>query len=238
MPLKGNLRDFSFVQLLNMVTLTQKTGSLVIDGAPEQAQITFRQGKLVYARLGKQDGRLAAVLQRDKKINAAQYSSIEARASQMSDKELGLLLINAGYLKQEDILQCLQEHFLGIVRQVLTWREGDFHFELDLMPPDDQITINLGLENLIGETTRQANELEQLKNEIPNLDLALKFTDHPGIDIHNINLSPQEWQVISAIHPKNTLQQILQATKMNDLEIRRVVHRLLQAGLVEVISPR
>lgn len=37
--------------------------------------------------------------------------------------------------------------------------------------------------------------------------------------------------------PKNTIRQIAHATKMNDLEIRRVVYSLLQAGLVDIVRP-
>ncbi|HLA98420.1 MAG TPA: hypothetical protein VJL34_08195, partial [Anaerolineales bacterium] len=34
-----------------------------------------------------------------------------------------------------------------------------------------------------------------------------------------------------------TLRQIARATKLNDLEIRRIVYGMLQAGLVEIIRP-
>jgi hypothetical protein len=43
--------------------------------------------------------------------------------------------------------------------------------------------------------------------------------------------------VVSYINPKNTIRQIAAAAKMNDLEIRRIVYGLLQAGLVEIIRP-
>ena len=39
------------------------------------------------------------------------------------------------------------------------------------------------------------------------------------------------------INPKNSIRQIANTTKMNDLEIRRIVYGLLQAGLVELIRP-
>jgi hypothetical protein len=237
MPLKGNLRDFAFTQLLNLVNLARKTGSLIIDGSDDQAQFAFKEGKLAYARMGKQDGSLAAVLQRNKKINLAQYRTIKERGSQMSDKELGLLLINAGYLKQEDILLSLQQHFLGIVRQLFTWSEGNFRFDLDLMAPEDKITVRVSLENLIIEGVRQSKEWEQLTDEIPSLDMALKFADRPGNNLRNVNLSVEEWRVVSYINPKNTIRQISRASKMSDLEIRRVVYGLLQAGLVEIIRP-
>jgi hypothetical protein len=91
----------------------------------------------------------------------------------------------------------------------------------------------LDLENLIIEGSRQMREWEQLQDEIPSLDMALKFTDRPGTNLRNINLSVEEWRVVSYVNPRNTIRQIASATKMNDLEIRRIVYGLLQAGLVE-----
>ena len=76
-----------------------------------------------------------------------------------------------------------------------------------------------------------------MQDEIPSLDMALKFIDRPGTNIRNVNLSVEEWRVVSFINPKNTMRQIARATKMNDLEIRRIVYSLLQAGLVEVVRP-
>jgi hypothetical protein len=80
-------------------------------------------------------------------------------------------------------------------------------------------------------------EWEHLQDEIPSLDMALKFADRPGANIRNVNLSVDEWQVVSYINPKNTMHQIAKATKLNDLEFRRIVFSLLQAGLVEIIRP-
>ena len=37
MALRGNLRDFTITQLLNLINLAQKTGTLVVDGPSEQA---------------------------------------------------------------------------------------------------------------------------------------------------------------------------------------------------------
>jgi hypothetical protein len=47
----------------------------------------------------------------------------------------------------------------------------------------------------------------------------------------------EEWKVVSFISPKNTIRQVAASSKMNDLEIRKIVYGLLQAGLVEMIRP-
>ncbi len=237
MALKGNLRDFTITQLLNLINLARKTGTLVIEGPGEVARVTFREGKLAYAQIGLEDNTLAAVLQRNNKISVGQYRIMKERAARMSDKELGLLLINAGYVSQADIITSLQQYFVGIVRRLFTWVEGFFRFDSEEMPPEGKISVRVDLENLIIEGSRQLREWEQLQEEIPSLDMALKFTDRPGTNLRNINLSVEEWRVVSYVNPKNTIRQIGKATRMNDLEIRRVTYGLLQAGLVEIIRP-
>jgi hypothetical protein len=237
MALKGNLRDFTITQLLNLVNLAKKTGTLVVEGPGEIARVSFREGKLAYAMLGQEDNSLASVLQRNRKISVAQYRILRERASRMSDKELGLLLINAGYVSQDDILSSLQQYTTSVVRRLFSWMEGFFRFEPDSAPPQDRISVRVDLENLIIEGSRQMREWEQLQEEIPSLDMALKFTDRPGTNLRKINLSVEEWRVVSYVNPKNSIRQIARTTKMNDHEIRRVTYGLLQAGLVEIIRP-
>lgn len=237
MALKGNLRDFTITQLLNLVNLARKSGTLVIEGPGETARTSFRDGKLAYAYIGADDNSLASVLFHNHKLSNTQYQFLKEKAASMTDKELGLLLINAGYIGQEDILLSLQEYFSEIVRQLFTWAEGFFHFEADEMPPDGKILVRLDLENLIIEGSRQLREWEQLNEEIPSLEMALKFMDRPGTNLRDINLSVEEWRVVSYVNPKNSMRQISKATHMNDLEVRRVVYSLLQAGLVEIVRP-
>ncbi|MCC6498656.1 MAG: DUF4388 domain-containing protein [Anaerolineales bacterium] len=234
MALRGNLRDFTITQLLNLINLARKTGTLVVDGPSEQAYVSFREGKLAYTRVGQDDGSLAAVLHKANKLTVNQYRAIVERAGKINDKELGLLLINAGYLSQQDILANLQAYFTNSIRRLFTWVEGSFRFENEMLPPDDRINVRLDLENIIIEGSRQLREWEQLQDEIPSLDMALKFTDRP---LKNVNLSVEEWRVVSFINPKNSMKQIAQTNKMNDLEVRRIVYGLLQAGLVEIVRP-
>jgi hypothetical protein len=237
MALKGNLRDFTITQLLNLINLARKTGTLIVERPTERVMISFREGKLAYAQAGEEDNSLVTILYRAHKLSANQHRALKERTGNMSDKELGLLLVNANYINQQDVLFSLQSHFVAVVNRLFTWAEGLFRFDSDLLPPEDKITVRVSLENIIIEGTRKMKELEQLKDEIPNLDMALKFADRPGANIRNFNLSVQEWNVVSYINPKNSMKQIARATKMSDLEIRRIVYGLLQAGLVELIRP-
>jgi len=237
MALKGNLRDFSTTQLLNLINLAKKTGTLVIEGPGQSAQMAFRNGKLIYAQIGQEDNNLALILHKAGKLTEEQAKALKAKTTTTSDKELGLLLINAGYVNQNDILTSIRNNLLEVVYRLFTWVEGLFRFEPTLMPSDDKITVPIDLENVIMEGSRRMREWEQLTEELPNLDMALKFAERPNANIRNMNLSVEEWRVVSFINPKNSMKAIAKTNNMSDLDIRRIVYGLLQAGMVEVIRP-
>ncbi len=236
MALKGNLRDFSTVQLLNLINLARKTGNLVIDKQDEQANLSFKEGKLIYATLngGSEGGHLAAVLQRAGKLTQEQAQAIQTRARDRSDKELGLLLINAGYVSQEDIVRSVRSYVLSNVYPLFTWTEGQFRFDSRLKV-EDRITVSVDLENVIMEGSRRMDEWERLQEDIPDLDVALKFADRPQTSLRDINMNVEEWRVVSFINPRNSIRQIAQYNNMSDFQIRKIVYGLLQAGLVELV---
>ena len=237
MALKGNLRDFSVTQLLNLINLARKTGTLAIDTRETQARLCFKEGKLIYAMTDGQDDHLAAMLQRAGKITEEQAHAIQTRADVKSDKELGLLLMNAGYVSKDDIVKSVRTHILNNVYSLFTWSEGTFRFESNVLPFEDRITIPIGLESVIMEGSRRLKEWERLQEELPDLHHALRFADRPEARLRDISLSVEEWRVVSFINPRNTIRQIAQYNNMSDFQIRKIAYALLQAGLVEVVHP-
>ena len=237
MALKGNLRDFSTTQLLNLINLARKTGTLTITSKGSAAQICFKEGKLIYAALGGHDGHLADMLHKTGKLTQEQARTIREHSANQTDQALGQMLINAGHVTQSDVLQAVRVHMLDIVYRMFGWAEGDFRFEPTLALAQDRITVPVDLENVIMEGSRRLKEFERLQDELPNLDMALRFTDRPDTRLRNISLSVEEWRVVSFINPRNSIRQIAQFNNMSDFQIRKIVYGMLQAGLVELIRP-
>lgn len=237
MALKGNLRDFNITQLLNLINLARKTGMLSVEASDQQAQICFKEGKLVFASLGTRDGHLAQVLFKAGKLSQEQTRTILSRVRTTNDKRLGMMLIEAGYVTQDDILRSVLKHTQDVVFRVFTWLDGTFRFEPNILPPEDRITVPISLENVIMEGTRRVKEWEELQDELPNLEMALRFTDRPNVRLRSISLNVEEWRVVSFINPRNSMRQIAKANSMSDFQIRRIVYGMLQAGLVELVHP-
>jgi hypothetical protein len=254
MPLQGNIRDFTTTQLLNLINLARKTGTLTIfesvrtgekdamnnekmrPGA-ERAKVSFNAGKLIFASLDSQDGNLVSVLNKAGKLTDEQARIIRERARNTTDKALAMLLINANYVTQNDIVSSIKQHTLDVIYNLLTWGDGPFRFDDGKMPSSDRILVPIDLENVIIEGSRRIKEAEQLNEHLPNLDFALKFPENPKEKFKGVHLSVEEWRVVSFVNPKNSIRQIARHNNMSDIEIRRIVYGLEQAGLVELVKP-
>ncbi len=237
MALKGNLRDFSTTQLLNLINLARKTGTLTIDATDAQSRLCFKEGKLIYATQDKRGGHLATMLQQAGKLSEEEARKIRSQKDIKNDRDLGMLLIKSGRVSQDDIMRSVQTYILNNVYPLFTWSDGTFHFEASALPFEDRITIPINLENVIMEGSRRMQEWERLQDELPNLDVALRFVERPDARMRDINMSVEEWRVVSFINPRNTVRQIAQFNNMSDFQIRKIVYALLQAGLVELITP-
>lgn len=235
MALKGNLRDFSTTQLLNLVNLARKTGKLTMNGQGQNAALYFREGRLVYAATNAQEGHLAAMLLKTGKLTKEQAEAINNQASNSSDRVMGKYLMDARLVSRDDIVQGVKDYMLEIVYDLFSWTEGEFFFEQDALPANDRITVPLNLDNVILEGSRRIEQFEKLQDELPDLGIiALKITDKP---LRDVKLTQDDWRVISHIHPRNSIKQIAMNNNMDEFQIRKIVYGMLQAGLVEIIRP-
>ncbi|HUN22829.1 MAG TPA: DUF4388 domain-containing protein [Anaerolineales bacterium] len=236
MALQGNLRDFSIFQLLNLINLTRKTGTLNLRNNQEQSCLIFKEGKLIYAEIDSEGGALPRVLFKGGKLTKQQASALAARANKINDQELALLLVNARYVTQSDIQECIRKHGLEIISRLFSWNGGQFEFIANQMARDGFVQVPVELDAVIMEGTRRQKETERLKEELPDLDnTALQFTDRPDTRLRGVNLSVDEWKVVSFVNQRNSIRQIARANNMDDLRIRKIVYSLLQAGLIQIV---
>ncbi len=156
MAWRGNLRDFSLPQLLNLVNLGRKTGALTLVEGESRATLYFREGMLLHVSLDGQAPDLRNLLKKAGKISEAQSPLLPQEAR--GDKEWGLLLINARLVERADIMEAVRRHTLETVYRLFAWREGSFLFEPNVLPSDDKITPPLHLESVILGGSRQATE--------------------------------------------------------------------------------
>ena len=235
MALKGNLKDFSTTQLLNLVNMARKTGKLTLGGQSQDTLLFFKEGRLIHATTTTDEGHLAAMLLKAGKLTEDQMSTVNNQQGNASDKAMGKYLMESRLVSRDDIVQGVKDYMLGIVYDLFAWEDGTFLFEQDILPTRDRITIPLNLDNVILEGSRRIQEAGRLQDELPDLaTVALKITDKP---LRDVKLTQDDWRVISHIHPRNSVKQIAQNNNMDEFQIRKIVYGMMQAGIVELIRP-
>lgn len=256
--LKGTLEELRTTQLFNLINLTKRTGTLhVYDGVPsgreimaksepahhelplgkERARMAFKEGKLIHALAGGQDGHLASLLYKSGKLTETQYQVLCKKAANYSDRALALLLMNANYVSQQEVVECVQRQTLGIAYEVMTWTKEPFSFADGEQPPVDRITVAIDLDEVIREMHRNRDTME-LSVLLPNLDVRLKFASvAPADKSKQTTLTRVEWNVLGYITGQNSIRQIAEVLTLTDTEIRRAVSNLLASGLVELDEP-
>jgi len=237
MALKGNLKDFGITQLLNLINLARKTGTLYLEKKQGKSYLCFREGKLVYSLMDGEEDRLPLLLQKSGKLTAKQAGVVMENMGSKPDRDIAMMLIQAGHIKQQDVADSIRQHVLNQVYRVFSWDDGTFRFEPADLPIKGKLTTSIALESVIMEGSRKLKEWERLQDEVPDLDVALKFAERPTTPLRDINLTVEEWRVISFVNPRNTIRQIAQYNSMSEFQIRKIAYSLLQAGLVEVIRP-
>jgi hypothetical protein len=131
MALKGNLRDFSITQLLNLVNLARKTGKLSLGGHSEEALLFFKDGRLIHAATSSGDINLASMLHKVGKLTDDQVR-VAVQRGNSSDRVIGKFLMETKMASRGDIIQGVKDYMLQIVYDLFTWEDGNFIFEQNL----------------------------------------------------------------------------------------------------------
>jgi CheY-like chemotaxis protein len=131
MSLVGNLEDLGLGEILQIVSLSRKSGVLVLHSRGREGQIVFRQGQVIRASSSTYLQTLGEVLLQ-KNIISLQVLQ-EALASQEKDgfsERLGTILIRDFSVSGASIEEVVREQIENIAYSLFAWSEGTFDFEL------------------------------------------------------------------------------------------------------------
>ncbi len=131
MSLVGNLEDLSLPDILQIVSLSRKSGILMLEREGQQGKIIIRQGKVIQTispRQGKTLGELltARGLLRPDDLKKA----LEIQRSGASRELLGGILVQLRLIDEAALEKVVTEQIEDAIVFFLSWREGTFSFEL------------------------------------------------------------------------------------------------------------
>jgi hypothetical protein len=241
MALVGNLRDFSLADFLYLVDRGYKTGRLTVKRADDAATLYFEKGKLVYATQYSRHERLGEMLVRMGRITEEQRDhALQLQQGPYAGKPLGSVLVELGYISEEELLRHVRTQLEETVYRLFTWPDGEFRFDAGALVAPEEVLINitLGVENIIMEGVRRIDEWSRIRDRIPSTDMVVKFVDQPSEKAKGVNLTPDEWRVFARINGKDSIISIAERTGLGEFDVCRIVYGFISAGLVEVVKEK
>ncbi|MGB8348628.1 MAG: DUF4388 domain-containing protein [Ktedonobacteraceae bacterium] len=174
--LQGSLKDFSLIELLQMMEMGGTTGAIRLKQPPP----TGRLGILYF-----QDGKVANCSELDagaltlgdvlQQLGMANQEQIEAAfAQQLLDpfgKRIGERLVAMGVITDMQLHEALRIKVLWTARELALWKEGTYEFignqESQNLLPYRETSLNLEVMPVIMEMVRYSDEWEQLQRFLP-----------------------------------------------------------------------
>jgi hypothetical protein len=168
MSLMGNLEDLSLPDILQIVSLSRKTGVLVFDRGGEQGKILMREGRVIQtvsARPGRNLGDLLTGqgLLRPDDLRQA----LEVQRAGENREILGTILVRQGLIDEATLEQVVQGQIEEAIACFLSWRRGTFRFDQTDLPRRGEFSVDpqafmlehgIDTQWLLLEGARQADE--------------------------------------------------------------------------------
>jgi uncharacterized protein DUF4388 len=161
MSLVGSLEDLGLADILQIVSLSRKSGMLMLRSESGDGRIVLRDGLVQGAAIKGGPEDLRAVLLADGCIDAPAFERARARAGSESIA-LDLALERECGLAPDRLASLRRAHVERSVMRMFGWRSGEFSFEIreELSSDDRELLLPSGLNSqyLAMEATRLGDE--------------------------------------------------------------------------------
>jgi hypothetical protein len=167
MSLVGRLEDLALPDIFQIISLSKKTGTLIVRSRKGTGMVVFRNGQVVQAASDSIRDSLGNILVSQGMLDEAALQRALALQKREPDVPLGMILVEMGAVSAQTLETVVRKQIEEIIYDLLAWEEGFFNFELGDVAPKDKIEIDtqefllksgISAEYLLMEGTRILDE--------------------------------------------------------------------------------
>ena len=232
MALKGNIETFYLSSILQLLAQDKKTGVLTIADKGRMVRVFIKGGNIVYAMGTQKEVRLGYLLRTKGIISAEELQKALTLAKERKER-LGKILVEKGYISPETLKKFIHQQVRDILYDLFLWKNGDFEYVDQELNLDEEMVTELNHMEVILEGTRRVDEWEILQKNIPHPQVVFKINKSVEKQRDTVNLTANEWRIISLIDGKRKLQQVVEDSGQDEFGVYRIINSLISSGLVE-----
>ncbi len=233
MALEGTLRDFALADILQLIGVQRKTGTLTLAREGETVTILFQDGMIVWA--APSDERLEEVVGRAL-VRRGLLTPERLQEAQQLQRRRGERLIpfllDGEWISPLDLHRVVEREVLETLFTVFRWRDGSYSFV-----PQERVEVAygridpIGTESLLLEAMRQLDEWPLVEQRLPSLDLVPQRTAR---ETDPERLTPVEREILQWVDGRRTAREIADSSDWGEFEVCKGIADLLAEGVLEV----
>lgn len=261
MALAGTLKDFGLPDIVQLIGLQRKTGTLHLETPGEKVKVIFEGGNIVAAEssMTRPSDRIGNALVTQGSITQDQLDHALSVQKQTMQR-LGHVLISEQIATEDTLRKAVEAQLFQVVFRLFRWREGNYNFETENTVDYERTgAVSLGADFVLMEGIRMVDEWPIIERRIPTMAAVFKKVVDPsqvatkaassddslsglngllgGLDGAGkgggkLALSGDELLVYNAVDGKKTCQQIVECTPLHDFAVCRTLLDLMDRDVV------
>ncbi len=232
MALSGNLRTMLPGDLLQWLSLGQKTGTLVISNKSVEKKIFFRSGRVISSASNDPREYLGQFLMSHGYLSEPELKKA-MEVQQHSGILLGKILVMIDVISEEDLQRLMRRKAEEEIYDIFLWNDGDFYFLDDELPRMEMVPLQVDVTGIIMEGTRRLDEWSRIRELVPNQGVI----PVPVKEIDVTDLEEVEEPIVRAIDGKRTIADIVLESRSSEFVVSSTVHALVRHGFCRLEDP-
>ncbi len=230
--LQGKLSIFSLSDLFQMLSFTQKTGTVTLIQGWNSRTITFEDGRVSYVAAGSRLPSVVELLHRLGKVSRDQMEALRASGAR-SETAMLEKLRESGVILAEDLQTCREQMLEMSIYTLFLWRNCYFTFKAGEIVHDGGVAVEIDSMQAIIEGTRRVDEWIELSPVVPSIYMIFRWRrDRPA-------QSPREDLQIALdlVDAKRDVSAISRHLGYTQFQTAKALFELVKGGYIEAVPP-
>jgi len=176
--LQGRLGNFLISDLLQMIQLSGKTGTLTLLQGWNSRSITFEQGRITYVSSGSKLPGQFDLLVRTGRLTRHQVEQFRQRRPGRSDEQMIDELIERKLLERAAVDRCNEQLLESAIYTLFLWRHCAFTFKAGDVDKRNGVVVSVDGNHLIIEGTRRVDEWIEISPVVSSVFMIFRKRPH------------------------------------------------------------
>ncbi len=232
MGVSGNLKTMLPGDLLQWLSLGQKSGTLVVTHQSIEKKIFFQGGRVISSASNNPREYLGQFLMSHGYLNEEELR--KAMEVQMqSGILLGKILVMIGLITEPDLLRLMRLKAEEEIYDIFLWREGEFHFIDGELPQMEMVPLKVDVTGIIMEGTRRVDEWPRIREVIP---------DETGVPVIQKPVEPAaglddaQRMIVHAVDGRRTIAEIILESRSSSFIVCSTLYHLIREGFFSLVD--